>query len=45
MEAVALTVTEWPRPLAWLREFLKEELHHILGGWRWWLAWSWRQQS
>ena len=28
MEAVAPppTVTEWPRPLAWLREFLKEEL-------------------
>jgi len=26
MEAVAQPVTEWPRPLAWLREFLKEEL-------------------
>jgi len=25
MEAVARIVTEWPRPLAWLREFLKEE--------------------
>ena len=26
LEAVAPIVTEWPRPLAWLREFLKEEL-------------------
>ena len=26
MDAVAQPVTEWPRPLAWLREFLKEEL-------------------
>jgi multidrug resistance protein MdtO len=26
MEAVAPTVTEWPRPVVWLREFLKEEL-------------------
>jgi hypothetical protein len=26
MEAVAQPVMEWPRPLAWLREFLKEEL-------------------
>jgi len=26
MEALAPYVTEWPRPLAWFREFLKEEL-------------------
>ena len=26
MEAVASAVTEWPRPLIWLRTFLKEEL-------------------
>jgi len=26
MEAVASAITEWPRPLIWLRTFLKEEL-------------------
>jgi multidrug resistance protein MdtO len=26
MEAIAPTIAEWPRPLAWLREFLREEL-------------------
>lgn len=26
MEAVATTVTDWPRPLLWLREFLRDEL-------------------
>jgi multidrug resistance protein MdtO len=26
MEAVAPSGTEWPRPLAWLREFFREEL-------------------
>ena len=26
MEAVATTVTDWPRPLVWLREFLRDEL-------------------
>ena len=26
MEADAQSVTEWPRPLAWFREFLKDEL-------------------
>ena len=26
MEAVATTITDWPRPLVWLREFLRDEL-------------------